>query len=361
MTTPSKLGVRVSDAIDEYLDSSRSRGDRPNTLRSKRSALDRVLRDERCGNLLLRTVNGRHIDHILETMHRDQLSARSINNYTHTISHFFAWCQERRYIPLGPLPTVGVRALKTMPRKRVIVPATQFSHLLDGAGESHPRDRIVVALGLYLFLRQSEIVSLTVGDVDLDDQRVDVTLHKTQERDRMPISTELDTELRAWLTYYANDAGTLKPHYPLTPAKSQPRWRGVGQRQLERVDGGVCKLNPARPLVQPHLAVQRALVRAGYPIRDDDGRRNYEGIHTLRRSGARALYESLLERGHDSAIREVQAMLHHKSVTMTEHYLSITADLKRRDENIRGKIMFPGIVADRNVVKLVRRTAEPAS
>lgn len=352
MTAGSKLGVRVSDAIDEYLDSSRSRGDRPNTLRSKRTALDRLLRDERCGNILLRTITGRHIDHVFETMHRDQLAARTVNTYRQVFTHFFTWCQTRRYIPLGATPLAGTRALKTMPRKRVTIPAARFGHLLDSAEESSKRDRVVVALGLYLFLRQSEIVSLTVGDIDLDDQRVDVTIHKTQDRDLMPVSTELDTELRSWLTFYANQVGVLKPHYPLTPAKKQPRWRGVGQGVLERTDGGVCQLNPARPLIQPHLAVQRALVRAGYPIRDDDGKRNYEGIHTLRRSGARALYESLLDRGHDSAIREVQAMLHHKSVTMTEHYLGITADLKRRDENIRGKIMFPGIVADRNVVKL---------
>lgn len=349
----SKLGVRVSDAIDEYLASSQARGDRPNTLRAKRTALDRLLRDEKCGNILIRSVTSRHIDHVFETMRRDQLAARSVNGYRQVLGHFFDWCQARRYIPVGVTPMTGTRTQRVMPRKRVTIPPARFGDLLDAAEASSRRDRTVVALGLYLFLRQSEIVSLTVGDVHLDEGTIDVTIHKTQDRDRMPISRELDGELRAWLTYYAADAGQLKPGWPLTPAKASPRWRGIAQGVLERVDGGTCALNPNRPLIQPHLAVQRALVRAGYRIRDDDGRRNYEGIHTLRRSGARALYESLTARGHDYAIREVQAMLHHKSVTMTEHYLSITADLKRRDENIRGKVMFPGIVVS-NVVELRR-------
>ena len=70
----------------------------------------------------------------------------------------------------------------------------------------------------------------------------------------------------------------------------------------------------------------------------------------MRRSGARALFDQLVQDGYDGAIRTVQAMLHHTSVTTTEVYLGIHLDKKRRDEAIRGKVMFP--VSAENVVEL---------
>ena len=63
------------------------------------------------------------------------------------------------------------------------------------------------------------------------------------------------------------------------------------------------------------------------------------------------MFDELLERGYDGALRQVQAMLHHKSSTMTEHYLGIDLDVKRRNEALRGRAMFtaPNIA---NVVRL---------
>jgi integrase len=101
-----------------------------------------------------------------------------------------------------------------------------------------------------------------------------------------------------------------------------------------------------------HDAVQRTLEAAGYQIKDENGRSNYEGSHTLRRSGARALYDRLLDDGHDGAIRVVQAMLHHSSVIQTEHYLGMKLDQARRDKLLKGQRMFAA--PSENVVRLVR-------
>ena len=54
--------------------------------------------------------------------------------------------------------------------------------------------------------------------------------------------------------------------------------------------------------------IARGLREAGYYI-------PYEGGHTLRRSGATALYNQLTHVGHDRAIRICQAMLGHSSVS----------------------------------------------
>jgi hypothetical protein len=66
-----------------------------------------------------------------------------------------------------------------------------------------------------------------------------------------------------------------------------------------------------------------------------------EGCHTLRRSGARALFDDLVERGgYDGVLRHVSAMLHHKSTLMTERYLGLDVDVKKRNDLIRGKKMY---------------------
>ena len=65
-------------------------------------------------------------------------------------------------------------------------------------------------------------------------------------------------------------------------------------------------------------------------------------MHTLRRSGARAYFEQLLEEGsiRDGVLRQIMAMLHHKSVLMTERYLGLDADREKRDVHLRGRRMF---------------------
>jgi integrase len=76
------------------------------------------------------------------------------------------------------------------------------------------------------------------------------------------------------------------------------------------------------------------LLKAGYDL--DKG----EGGHTLRRSGATALYNELSERGHDRAIRMCQAMLGHASIQTTEVYLALNLDRKARNDLLAGKRMF---------------------
>lgn len=82
-------------------------------------------------------------------------------------------------------------------------------------------------------------------------------------------------------------------------------------------------------------------MRFGESIRDESGSSLSEGVHTLRRSGARALYDRLVSEGYDGAMRTVQSMLHHSSIQTTEHYLGIHLDKKRRDDVVRGKHLFP--------------------
>ena len=332
------MSHHLSDVISEYLASMTGAGDRPSTVRNKRQSLTHFLTV--VGNIQTRNVTGAHIDTFFTAMNAKAHGPGTLNGHLFTLRHFFRWSWQRGYRPRGDDPTVGRRPMKVPERTRLRVPASDFGRLLDCA--PHPRDRVVVALGLYLFLRQGEIGLLKVGDLDLERGEVQVTIPKTAQQDLMPICTELDEELRRWLTYYTKTQDTpMKAEWYLTPAKARPKWVGVGRSKLVRVDLGPLEL--AAPTVKMSKvadAVKRTLVNAGYPVADAAGKSNMEGVHTLRRSGARALFDELLSRGYDGALRQVQSMLHHKNSTMTEHYLGIDLDLKRRNEALRGKSMF---------------------
>lgn len=175
------IAVRLSEAAEEYIASSRSRGDAGNTLKTKRGSLDKLILSS--GNILLKSVTPAHIDALFGDLHSQNLRASTINLHRTNLATFFKWCQTRRYINNVVTPMDGTRPLKELPRDHLRVPAARFSHLLDCA--SHPRDRVIIALALYLFLRQSEIKRLRVGDVNLQDGFVSTVIYKTSKRDEI--------------------------------------------------------------------------------------------------------------------------------------------------------------------------------
>lgn len=331
------MGHHLSETIAEYLMSCSSAGDKPSTTRNKTRSLDHFVTV--IGNIQTRNVTPHHVDVFFAAMLSRGHSPGTMNNHLFTLRHFFKWCAQRKYRPLGDDPTAGRRPWKQPQRRRLMVPRQDFQALLDAA--PHPRDRMVVALGLYLFLRQSEIASIEMAHVDLTAATVWVTVHKTGQVDPMPITQELDRELRRWMTWYTLDAGPLEPNWYLCPAKAGPKFTGTGQGKLVQVESPAGTLRPTTKMQHIEDCAKRALVRAGFPIRDAEGRSTMEGVHTLRRSGARALFDDLVDnRGHDGAGRLVQAMLHHKSFSMTERYLQLDLDRKRRDDMLRGRPMF---------------------
>lgn len=336
-----------SDFVDEWELSLKSNAFAAATVRSHMATARRLL--AHVGNVQMRNITPRHIDtYFAERQVR--LSPASLNIERSALNVMFGYAMQRRYITENP--AAHRRMFRKVKRERTRVPARDFPALLDCA--HHPQDRVIVALGLFLFLRASEIRTLRVGDVDLGSGLIEVEVHKTKQFDVMPISSELDAELRRWLTWYGTQLGRpLKRTDYLVPTKDRPRFvKGVHPREnadLQRIRVETV-LNPERPVYNPAAAVQRVLSAYGIAIRDDNDESLREGVHTLRRSGARALFDRLLGEGYDGALRTVQAMLHHAAVTTTEVYLGIALDKKRRDDILRGKSMFPA--DNSNVVEL---------
>lgn len=326
---------RLSEVIEECISSFEAQGLAPSSVRSARQTYDHLL--AQVGNIQIKYLDTTKVDEFFHSRQSKGEAFTTLNTRRNWIRQLVAHAKLRRYIAHDPV--AHVRAFKGLAPKRLLIPQTDFGRLLDSCKD--PVERVVVALGLYQFHRAGEIAALKVGDVDLERSLVDKTNFKSRKRDEVPISEELDDELRRWLTHYATVQDGLEPDWFLVPTRTRPMPRQQEDGSWKLVVEGK-PYQPKSRHRRPYLIAQAVLERAGYPLRDAYGRSLREGNHTLRRSGARALYDHLLsDRGHDDANRTVQSMLGHSSFTTTEVYLGIDIDRSKRNALIAGRPMFP--------------------
>lgn len=333
--------MRYDTAVDKFMVTRSTSGYAPNTLRNNSNHL-RLLGSHLPGDIQVQAITPDRF----EQAWREMCVGRSPNNMINalaTCNTFFKWCQGRSIVPGRWVnPTTDVRAPKPQKRERFRVPVSEFRTMLDTAED--PRDRALIAAACTLLLRKGELQTLTIGDVNLADGEVSVTIWKTKDADMMPIARELDTELRRWLTAYAEAAGPLQDDWLLFPARQQVKY--------SHDDGGRFSAHhhtnfiylPHKQIGKMEDIVTRVLVEMGYTLEDR------EGMHTMRRSAARWLFDRLVTEGYDGAIRLVQAMLHHSQIVTTERYIGLTLDKKKRDDILRGEIMYP--IASDNVIEL---------
>ena len=323
------MSCTLEEATTLYLRWRLDEGFSRNTVRNDRSGLgflQQVARPESLVSSLDRTV----VREALE-LAASKRSPASVNAVHATLSAFFKWCRVMHYAPADHDPLLGIRYRKVGKKDYPRLGSHEFTPFLQAA--QNPRDRMLAALGIYLFLRGSEAVSLRVRDVKLDSGTIGVTVYKTHDYDIMPISSELDAELRRWLQHYQQQCGPLQPDWYLVPAY-----------QAKRFDP---QLEPTHKISKPEEPIKRTLTAYGWTDT------YWTGCHLLRRSGAREWFEELSEHAIDSALRILLEHLHHSALAMTERYLGITADRAKRDRLLKGEQMFPS-VAETNVVHLRR-------
>lgn len=319
--------MNLSDGIQHYLADREAKGIKPGTVKGERNTLTKLLA---CvGNISLLQVRPTHIDTFWVRHAEWQPSTK--NKALAHLQAFVKWCQVRGYIKRDASPLDGLRKFKEPDKSRIIIPQSMFQPLIDDVEDA--RTRAMVAIGLYLFTRISEMSLLRWQDVDLDRHTIQVFREKTGKLDTLPICTELERELRRWQLAYAAEIGRpLLPADYVIPHLRQGRRVGrPGMRGFVQTTKSVLV-----PDKQGHLgwSISKFLKDAGYY-------QPQEGGHTLRRSGATALYNQLTFVGHDRSIRIVQAMLGHASVSQTEKYLMLDLDRKVRNDLLAGQSMFP--------------------
>lgn len=325
---------QLSDGIEDYLSFRSSMGLAKRSLGNERTVLRAFLNVN--GNIWIDSIGERHVTRHFEEAARSRQAQTLKLDHTY-LGQFFEWARKTKRMKVDHDPMYGRRLPKAMQRERERIHVSKFPALLDVAQEQGDSIRALTALFVYTLLRDQEAANLRIRDVDLDGGWLRATIYKSGVQDRLPICSELDRELRVWLTKYAQECGELQPHWFLIPARKVL----VSERnELGRITGHQMGLVPERKIKRSGVYVQPILERFGVASRKMDGDAAYEGAHTLRRSGARALFDSLSAGGYDHGLRVVQAMLHHKSVTQTERYIGLEADRRTRDEIIRGKQMY---------------------
>lgn len=332
--------MNLSDAVAAYLADRAARGITRNSIRNERGVLQYLLAD--VGNIQIHRIRPQHLD--IFWSKRTTWGPGTMNRARTHLSTFFAWCRARGYMQTDNDPLLGSRKIRVPPRDRIIIPQEEFQTFIEGIED--PRSRICVALGLYLFVRVSEIEVLRWQDLNLQTSVAQVFRPKTVTLDDLPICEELDKEIRRWRLAYANKVGEApKPGWFLVPAlPNGGNRKGLKGKKGFQVTEEMPYLVTKRSNVA--YAMRTELERAGYY-------KPYEGGHTLRRSGAIALYNELSSVGHDRAIRICQAMLGHSSVQTTEIYLRLDLDRKVRNDLLAGRPMFT-TRADAGVIPLHR-------
>jgi integrase len=315
----------LASVTDEYLAHLTARHVAPDTVRNRGITLQQLI--EITGNVRLDAINAVHIDQ-WRAAHPWQPS--TANRKIGELRAFFTWARARGHLTTHLDPTVGRRSERVPVRNRQRIPFEEWPRLLDAA--PHPLERALVACGLYLMARSSELQTIQLRHVDLDAGTIEVYRHKVQRPDTLPICAELDAELRRWLTWYSARVPLTPDMYLLPNRSPHQTLRDARTGRLARLDPAAA-LDPLKPLSRPHRKVQMVLTRAGFTT-------EHEGGHTLRRSAARAYYDELCADGYDGALRRVQSMLDHSNTSVTEGYLGLALDKEARNKALKGQPMF---------------------
>lgn len=333
--------ITLSDTREQYRAHLEARGLAPNTIKNNIQVLNIAL--ALWGNIQITSISGVHIDRLFRAR---RWSPATRNLYLSFLRGFFRWCRREGYMARDFDPTDGWGNTRVPRQEKLRIPPEKFPDLLEVA--PHPRDRMVCALGLFTFCRGGELATLRISDVDLTRHELRIYRHKTREEDFLPISVELAQELDRWFGWYRQDTGSiLDPEWYLVPSKYPNLFRQNGlTRRLEVVQGATAHVRPTQQMTHPYRAVKRTLAALGYP---DHG----EGEHTLRRSGARALFDHLRDQGYDGALMRVSSMLGHADVKVTQRYLGLSLERTQRNESIAGELMF-GDLFQRTSAQVVR-------
>jgi integrase len=334
--------IRLTEAREQYVRSLRAQGLQERTVKNSQQVIGRGI--ALWGDILLTSITPGHIDSLF-AHYAWKESTRNL--YLSNLRAFFKWARTHKWMPKDECPTTGWRTLAVPEVMRTQIPLSEFRELMDAA--PHPRDRAVVAMGLFTFMRGGEMSTLRICDLDLDSDELAMRRHKTKKNDVLPVSSELHEEMVRWLNWYRADQGALRPGWYLLPAKHPNHtYYDPTTRQIAVDHTVLASLRPTSMLLRPYTVIQRAMAALGYET-------YWEGEHTLRRSGARALADTLRDRGFDSALMRVSSMLGHKDTKITQHYIGWDLEKKQRNEDIAGKPMFPSLAETHEVIEFKPR------
>lgn len=250
---------------------------------------------------------------------------------------FIEWCIRRDDVR-GDILSAMIR--KSQGKKDYVrLTAAQLRRTVESAS-ADPWEQFVLEFGIHTMGRWSELRIAQFKHLDLAEGKVKWWREKTDEWDELPIMAELDSAFRKWIVAYERNIGRpLQADDYLIPMRVAGGWHPKWEFQYVP---GHAATESIRRCVKKHVA----------PIVGGVEQIIGQGVHLLRRSAARALYDALVSSGHPDPIRIVMAMLGHKNAHTTEIYLGIERDRQNRDTVLRGASFLSADPT--NVVELKR-------
>jgi integrase len=269
-------------------------------------------------------------------------SASQHNYCLASLRAWLRWCVRNQYITQVAVDRAmdGFEHAKEVRKPKLYIPAERFPEMLEIAGARHPRNRMAVALALFTFARQSEISPMELAHVDRGDQMIKIYRHKTGRYTDCGISLDLEYELDLYLDWYAKNQGYADAGELIA---AHPDWYLVPRLEAHGPNPANAKMLPGTPVVAGLEGIFKFVLDEMDGIEPNHGRSVRwvgEGMHTLRRSGARALFLCLLESGAADPKGTVQTMLDHDDPKQTLRYIGIDLEKMRVNNWLKGNSMF---------------------
>lgn len=325
-------GMRLTGALTEFEQTLVVKRRSRSTVKAHCFPIRKLI--EVVGDLPVRDLTEEHFGELLAHMGEDWAPSTR-NMYMSNVRGkrgFLRYCRKRGWAPTDWDPLDDWENEKVAKRPRIWIDVDEFAALLDAA--SYPKDRAVIALGLFTLCRGSEITAMQWKHVNWQARTIDIYRQKTKQFDTIPMPSELLVELERWSVHVCQNQMVTRPdpdwyliphQYPLPMLRSGDRLQPTGEPP---------RLKPWLPMHQPYRSVKGAMERLGL---DSFG----GGVHVCRRSGGRARFFMYREDdGTSQAFLHVASLLGHADIKTTQVYLGIEPERLRRNELLAGKPMF---------------------
>ncbi len=188
--------------LDRFLDHLRhERRLSPRTLEAYRRDLERLALW--CGEQGLSRwdgLDGHRVRAYAALRHRQGISGKSLQRELSALRSLFRYLLREQQAEASPAQ--GVRAPKGVRRLPATLDADELNRILDAPVGTDPlalRDRAMIELFYSSGLRLAELVSLNLGDLDLEDGTLGVTGKGAKTR-RVPVGRQARTALRRWMS-----------------------------------------------------------------------------------------------------------------------------------------------------------------
>jgi hypothetical protein len=344
------VSLTIADAIPQFLETLRGRGLRESTIKRHRGALSgRGGFHAACQSLKGASPTTGQIDHQCVSRYLSTIEGvqGTRNNKLESIRQFLNWAEKRRLLRPGFTAEDlldGAKGRKSERKPKFYIPPDRFPEALDIAGARDPRDRAVIAFLLGTLARgDSEAAPVELRHIDLDELTVQLWREKRQRWTTTAINPDMAGEMERWGAVYASEMGYLSFR---AMRNDHPEWKLLPARTGWNMG---FQLRPEASISVMARIVKRVLTGLGV-TETEQGRAVAhvgEGAHTIRRSGAAAMFDKLTaDLGFDGALLMVAAMLDHEEPLVTLEYIGRDRQKQKLNDWLRDNNPYALVAAD---------------